>query len=77
MQGADGSQEAATPLPDGYDLSGTVQHNAYIGVVTHNGDSRLYKTYEGLIDDVHLYNRALSPGELAWLAGQTVAFDKP
>ena len=73
----DGSREAASILPAGYDLSGTVQHNAYLGVITNNGDGSLYKTYEGLIDDVHLYNRALSVGELAWLAGRTVAFDKP
>lgn len=64
-------------MPDGYDLSGTVQYNAYVGVITNNGDGRRYKTYEGLIDDVHIYNRALSAGELAWLAGQTEPFDKP
>jgi hypothetical protein len=31
--------------------------------------------FNGLIDDVRLYNRVLSAGEVAWLAGRTVSFD--
>jgi hypothetical protein len=31
----------------------------------------------GAIDDVRLYDRVLSPGEVAWLAGITAPFSKP
>jgi hypothetical protein len=31
----------------------------------------------GAIDDVRLYDRLLSEEEIAWLAGQTMSFDKP
>ena len=31
----------------------------------------------GALDDVRLYNRALSDAEMAWLAGRTKPFDKP
>jgi hypothetical protein len=33
--------------------------------------------FDGLIDDLRLYNRGLSQGEVAYLAGQTVPFDQP
>ena len=33
--------------------------------------------FVGKIDDVRLYDRALSYGEAAWLAGRTLPFDKP
>ena len=33
--------------------------------------------FEGLIDDVRIYNYALSPAEVAGLAGRTKPFDKP
>ena len=33
--------------------------------------------FTGQIDDVHLYSRALSQAEIAWLAGVTNPFDKP
>ncbi|UCE46375.1 MAG: discoidin domain-containing protein, partial [Phycisphaerales bacterium] len=38
------------------------------------GDDRFFL---GLIDNVRIYDRALTPGEIAWLAGRTKAFDKP
>jgi len=31
----------------------------------------------GLIDDVRVYGRALSEGEILWLAGKTVPVAKP
>ena len=31
----------------------------------------------GTVDDVRIYNRALSRGEMSWLAGRTQPFDKP
>ncbi len=33
--------------------------------------------FDGLIDDVHVYNRALSESEALWLAGGTAPIDKP
>ncbi|MHC4541300.1 MAG: hypothetical protein ACYS74_16230 [Planctomycetota bacterium] len=30
-----------------------------------------------MIDDVRIYNRVLTPAEIAWLAGRTEPFDKP
>jgi hypothetical protein len=41
------------------------------------GGSGGVSPYLGLIDDFRLYDRALSPGEVAGLAGVTVPFDKP
>ncbi len=35
------------------------------------------REFTGKIDDVRFYNRALSPEELAWLAGRTEPFAKP
>ena len=33
--------------------------------------------FTGMIDDVHIYDRALPQEEIAWLAGRTLPFDKP
>ena len=33
--------------------------------------------YEGALDDVRIYSRALSHGEVAWLAGKTTPFTQP
>ncbi|MHC4499549.1 MAG: LamG-like jellyroll fold domain-containing protein, partial [Planctomycetota bacterium] len=33
--------------------------------------------FQGMIDDVRIYNRVLTPAEIAWLAGRTEPFDKP
>ncbi|MGB2809534.1 MAG: LamG domain-containing protein, partial [Sedimentisphaerales bacterium] len=58
------------PLPAGYDLSGTHQHNAYIGVITDNRDpngTTLEKWLQGSVDDVRIYDYALSPEEVAYL----------
>jgi hypothetical protein len=55
-------------LPPGYDLSGTHQHNAYIGTITDNRDATTYKYFRGSVDDAHIYDYALSPGEIAYLA---------
>ncbi|UCD51549.1 MAG: hypothetical protein JSW27_02740, partial [Phycisphaerales bacterium] len=60
-----------------YDLSGTVQHNAYIGAITNHGTGGLYKTFIGLLDDVRVYDSALSAGEILWLAGKTDPVPKP
>jgi hypothetical protein len=63
-----GVLEGTNTLPDGYDLSGISQHNAYIGAITdHDGDptgNLLEKFHVGTIDEVRIYNRALSEAEL-------------
>jgi len=45
-----------------------------LGVLTRN---QLMRYFPGAIDDVRIYDRALSQEEIAWLAGRTKAFDKP
>ncbi|MHC4642642.1 MAG: LamG domain-containing protein [Planctomycetota bacterium] len=68
----DGLPNGTDNLPAGYDLSGTHQHNAYIGTVTAHGDDPngtiLYKYLRGSVDDVRIYGYALSEGEVAYLA---------
>jgi len=73
----DGLLEGTGAAAEDYDLSGTVQHNAYIGAITNNGDGSLYKLFIGLLDDVRVYNSALSEGEILWLAGRTAPISKP
>jgi Concanavalin A-like lectin/glucanases superfamily len=73
----DGLLEGTGTASADYDLSGTVQHNAYIGAVTNNGDASLYKLFIGLLDDVRVYDSALSEGEILWLAGRTTPVAKP
>lgn len=60
-----------------YDLSGTSQHKAYIGALTDNRDGTIYKTFTGSIDEVRIYDRALSDAEIAGLAGKTAPAPKP
>ncbi len=73
----DGLLEGTTTIPATYNLSGSSQRNAYIGAITYQPDGSLYKLFDGLIDEVHLYNRALSPEEVLWLAGYTGPIAKP
>ena len=65
------------PIPATYNLSGTSQHDAYIGAITNHADGSMYKLYSGLIDDVRVYNRALSQAEILWLAGYIGPVAKP
>ncbi len=55
---------ARSTLPDGYDLSGTSQYGAYIGCITTNNDGTLYKFFEGVIDDLAIWNCALTLEEI-------------
>jgi hypothetical protein len=73
----DGRLEGTSTVAAGYDLSGTSQHNAYVGAITNHADGSLYKLFNGLIDDVRVYNRALSAGEILGLSGQTTPAAKP
>ncbi|NQV35271.1 MAG: LamG domain-containing protein, partial [Phycisphaeraceae bacterium] len=73
----DGQLEATATADPAYDLSGTSQHNAYIGAVTNNSSATLYKLLDGSVDEVSIYNRALSAEELLWMAGRTTPIQKP
>jgi hypothetical protein len=73
----DGQLEATETVGTGYDLSGTSQHKAYIGSITNNASGTIFKMFDGVIDEVALYERALSSGEILWLAGRTTPFHKP
>jgi hypothetical protein len=61
-------------LPEGYDLSGTSQHNAYVGVVTDNEASELEKFLRGSVDDVRIYDYALSQSEIVDIMGQSEVY---
>jgi thioredoxin len=60
----DGVQDGTIDLPEGYDLSGVTQHTALTGAITSNTSGRLIKFMVGLIDDVRIYNHALSEVEI-------------
>ena len=69
----DGVLDGTNTLPVGYDLSGTSQHNAYVGAITDNSDATgntLEKFFVGTLDDVRIYNYALSPAEIMGVMGQ-------
>ena len=72
---ATGSAANTTAQP--YDLAGTVQHNAYIGALTNNSSGTIYKMFNGSIDEVVIYERALTAEEILWLAGRTTPIHKP
>jgi len=65
----DGVSDGTGTVPAGYDLSGTAQHNAYIGTITDNRDGTLFKYFVGLIDDVQIYDYALSDTDILSVAG--------
>jgi hypothetical protein len=68
----DGVLDGSVDLPEGYDLSGTSQANALIGAITDARDATgatLEKFYTGILDEVAIYDRALSGGEIRYLAG--------
>jgi len=65
----DGAFDGSIDLPEGYDLSGSSQHNALIGAITSHTDGSLEKLFAGTIDDVRIYRRALSDDEVSNLAG--------
>ena len=52
-------------VPDGYDLSGTDQQPAYIGVGADSGSGALEKYFQGWVDDVAVWNEALSEDQIA------------
>jgi hypothetical protein len=66
----DGLLDGTNTLPAGYNLAGTSQHNAYVGAIIDHRYGSLFKFYNGLIDDVRVYSRALSRAEIEYLAGK-------
>jgi hypothetical protein len=55
------------------DTQFTVVPQFTLGVLKHDDLTRFFL---GEMDDMYLYERALSQGEVAWLAGRTSPFDK-
>ena len=64
-------------LPNGYDLSGTSQANAYIGAGWNYETSVVQKFLVGVIDEVRVYSYALSSAEVRSLSGSTLPVDEP
>ncbi|MHC4112420.1 MAG: LamG-like jellyroll fold domain-containing protein, partial [Planctomycetota bacterium] len=62
----DGVQEGSSSINE--NLSGTSQRDFLIGAIHKQSDGSKYKQYTGLIDDVRVYNYALSEGEARYLA---------
>jgi hypothetical protein len=58
------------------DTANINQHSAVAGdfIVTLGARATFY---DGLLDDVAVYNRVMSQEEIAWLAGRTDPFEKP
>ncbi len=75
----DGDTETISPS---YDLSGTHQYNAYLGAITDYDDTSptLFKFFVGSMDDVRIYDYALSHAEVVsvmGLSGLYVPLDTP
>jgi len=54
---------------DDFDLTGIDQHNALLGAIWHHSHDQIEKFYTGLIDDVRVYNCALSLGNARYMSG--------
>ncbi|MBW8034382.1 MAG: hypothetical protein FVQ79_01595 [Planctomycetes bacterium] len=62
----DSVEVGSEPLPyPGYNLSGTSQHNAYIGALWLRDDNQPGKYFTGSVDDVRIYVGSLTSTELA------------
>jgi hypothetical protein len=65
------------------DLAGSAEDDAAFEAVLEEialgvlKDDNLDRYFPGAIDEAYLYSRALSPAEIAWLAGRTEPFDMP
>ncbi len=69
VDGIDDTRPATDP--DAFNL--TAEQDVRIGSRPAGND----RFFMGLLDDVRIYDRALTPEEIAWLAGRTKPFDKP
>jgi len=59
-----GVLDGTNTIPETIDFSGTSQHNSLIGAMTSHTDGSLIKLYVGILDDIRVYNVALSEPEL-------------
>jgi hypothetical protein len=64
----DGEPEGRARFNPSYDLSGIDQHPAYIGAITDNRDGVVFKTFDGRLDDVAVWDEALPPEVIQGLA---------
>jgi hypothetical protein len=72
----DGVLDGTNTVPDGYNLSGSSQADAYIGAIDGAADATvaLEKFYNGIIDDVRVYDTALTEDELQTVMEGTAGF---
>ncbi|MBW8036632.1 MAG: LamG domain-containing protein, partial [Planctomycetes bacterium] len=59
-----GVPEGTLGISAGYNLAGTSQGSAYIGVIYNNGDSLYNSFFNGVIDDVRIFDVALSEQDI-------------
>lgn len=73
----DGAVEGTNSVPAGYDLSGTSQKNAYIGVGRSEDSGEFIKQLGGLYDDVAVWDIALPASHIAGLASGSIGIPEP
>jgi len=66
------TNDADSTIPAEYDISGTSQRNALIGAIWSEGNNVVQKFFGGLIDDVAVWNRALTENEIVELAADSI-----
>ncbi|NQU24978.1 MAG: PEP-CTERM sorting domain-containing protein [Candidatus Nealsonbacteria bacterium] len=64
----DGVEESIDIDAD-YNMIGIEQSNAFLGAITNHGDDTLYKFFRGEIDEVRVYNSAISATQVNELMG--------
>jgi hypothetical protein len=67
VEQTDSTAHTEFTIPADYDLTGTSLYGAYIGVIHSHAKGHLQKYFNGLIDDVAIWNRALSTDEVSHL----------
>jgi hypothetical protein len=60
----DGQVQGSAGLPAGYDLSGASQREVLLGAIWHHGNNVIQKHYTGMLDDVRIYDYALTEDEM-------------
>ena len=68
----DGVMEGARSFNPSYDVTGIDQLPAYIGAITDNRDGQVFKNFDGRLDDIALWNEALSAENIQALADGSV-----
>ncbi len=72
-----GRLEASLAHPADLETAPTVTLGDGVIGAWRKGDDMIDRELLGKVDDVLIYDRALTQEEIAWLAGRTKAFDKP